>query len=61
MLARTFLGVLPATISDLLANTYTNSHPVTGEESIEQGWKLMAMIKAATDAVYEASRHSASQ
>lgn len=52
VLERTFLGVLPATISELLAKTYTITHPVTGEESLEPGWKLMAMIKAATDAVY---------
>jgi len=61
VLERTFLGVLPATISDLLAKTYTITHPVTGEESQEQGWKLMAMIKAATDAVYEAATQPATQ
>lgn len=59
VLERTFLGVLPATISDLLARTYTITHPVTGEESQELGWMLMAMIKAATDAVYEASQQPA--
>lgn len=52
VLERTFLGVLPAQISTLLAATYTITDPVTGEEMIEAGWKLMAMIKAATDAVY---------
>lgn len=61
VLERTFLGVLPAQISTLLANTYTITHPVTGEESQEQGWKLMAMIKAATDAVYEAATQPATQ
>ncbi len=55
VLERTFLGVLPAKISDLLAKTYVIASPVSGEESIEPGWKLMAMIKAATDAVYLAS------
>jgi len=52
VLERTFLGVLPARISELLARDYTVKHPVTGEESVEPGWKLMAMIKAATDTVY---------
>lgn len=61
VLERTFLGVLPAQISTLLANTYTITHPVTGEESQEQGWKLMAMIKAATDAVYETATQPATQ
>lgn len=55
VLERTFLGVLPARISDLLAKTYVVTNPLTGEESTEAGWKLMAMIKAATDAVYLAS------
>lgn len=55
VLERTFLGVLPAKISDLLASVYTITNPLTGEESQEPGWKLMAMIKAATDAVYEAA------
>ncbi|MCI1145979.1 hypothetical protein ACLMOV_02610 [Stenotrophomonas muris] len=55
VLERTFLGVLPAKISDLLAMTYVITNPLTGEESTEPGWKLMAMIKAATDAVYLAS------
>lgn len=55
VLERTFLGVLPARISELLARDYTVKHPVTGEETVEPGWKLMAMIKAATDAVFEAS------
>ncbi|WP_411851590.1 hypothetical protein ACLB90_03190 [Stenotrophomonas sp. LGBM10] len=55
VLERTFLGRLPARISELLAGDYTVKHPVTGEETVEPGWKLMAMIKAATDAVFEAS------
>ncbi|MBH1548749.1 MAG: hypothetical protein ACN6PQ_02120 [Stenotrophomonas indicatrix] len=55
VLERTFLGVLPAKISDLLAKSYVITNPLTGEKSTEPGWKLMAMIKAATDAVYLAS------
>ncbi|WP_447786463.1 hypothetical protein [Stenotrophomonas bentonitica] len=55
VLERTFLGVLPAQISNLLASTYTIIDPTTEEELVEPGWKLMAMIKAATDAVYAAA------
>lgn len=55
VLERTFLGVLPAQISALLAVTYTITNPATGEQSQEPGWKLMAMIKAATDVVYAAA------
>lgn len=55
VLERTFPGVLPAKISDLLAKTYVITNPVTGEESFEPGCKLMAMIKAATDTVYLAN------
>lgn len=55
VLERTFLGILPARISDLLSTEYTVRNPLTGEESREAGWKLMAMIKAATDLVYLAS------
>lgn len=59
VLERTFLGVLPAQISTLLAATYAIIDPTTGEELAEPGWKLMAMIKAATDAVYRASQKPA--
>jgi hypothetical protein len=55
VLERTFLGVLPAKISELLASVYTINNPLTGEETQEPGWKLMAMIKAATDSVYASS------
>lgn len=61
VLERTFLGVLPAQISTLLASTYTIIDPATGEELAEPGWKLMAMIKAATDTVYEAATRPATQ
>lgn len=57
VLERTFLGVLPAQIGGVLAATYTITDPLTGAQTVEPGWKLMAMIKAATDAVYEASQH----
>lgn len=55
VLERTFLGVLPAQISALLAENYTITDPFTGEATEEPGWKLMAMIKAATEVVYEAA------
>ena len=59
VLERTFLGVLPAQISTLLGATYAITDPATGEELSEPGWKLMAMIKAATDAVYAAATQPA--
>jgi hypothetical protein len=58
---RTFLGVLPAKIGDLVQRDYTITNPVTGEQSQEPGWKLTAMIKAATDVVYEAATQPATQ
>jgi hypothetical protein len=38
--------------------TDITTHPVTGEESEEQGWKLMAMIKAVRDAVYDGTQNA---
>lgn len=46
-------------IVDLIGGDYTITHPVTGEQLVEPGWKLMAMIKAATDAVYAAATRTA--
>jgi hypothetical protein len=59
VLERGFMGILPAKISDLLAQDYEITHPVTGEVIVEPGWKLMAMIKAATDSVWEATNPAA--
>lgn len=42
-------------IADLLQGEYVITYPVSGQQLAEPGWKLMAMIKAATDAVYQAS------
>ncbi len=55
VLERTFMGVLPARISELLDRNYEVTNPITGDVTTEPGWKLMAMIKAATDVVYERS------
>jgi len=37
-----------------LGGQYTITDPFTGEESVEPGWKLMALIKAATERVWDA-------
>ncbi|QHG87924.1 hypothetical protein ACCQ13_14630 [Xanthomonas sp. NCPPB 1638] len=49
------LGVLAAPITDLIAPTYDIRYP--GAESAQQleGWKLQALVKAATDAAIAAS------
>lgn len=49
------MGVLPARINELLGQDYEITNPITGEATMEPGWKLMAMIKAATDVVYAPS------
>lgn len=42
-------------IADMIQGTYKITHPVTGEEIEEPAWKLMLLVKAATDRVwYEA-------
>lgn len=55
ILDRSFLGVLPAKISDLLQGEYEITDPATGHVYREPAWKLMALIKAATDKAYSAS------
>ncbi len=40
-------------IAGLIGGSYTITDPVTGEELAEPGWKLMAMIKAATERVWD--------
>ncbi len=42
-------------IAGLIGGEYAITDPFTGEELVEPGWKLMAMIKAATEVVYERS------
>lgn len=61
MRERTFLGVLPAQIGGVLAATCMITDLLTGAETVEPGWKLMAMIKAATEAVYDASQIGATR
>ncbi|WP_164085915.1 hypothetical protein [Stenotrophomonas maltophilia] len=51
---RSYDRTVRAQIRDLLAGEYTFAHPLTGEQITEPGWKLMALIKAATDRVWEA-------
>lgn len=41
-------------IAGLINGQYTITDPFTGEESVEPGWKLMALIKAATERVWDA-------
>ncbi|MFC9384569.1 hypothetical protein ACFT0G_40055 [Streptomyces sp. NPDC057020] len=51
---RSYDRTVRAPIRDLLAGEYTFAHPQTGEMITEPGWKLMALIMAATDRVWEA-------
>lgn len=41
-------------IAGLISGQYTIIDPFTGEELLEPGWKLMALIKAATERVWDA-------
>ncbi|KRG45383.1 hypothetical protein ARC20_07620 [Stenotrophomonas panacihumi] len=49
VVSRDFVSVISAQIADLLAADYTVTDPATGEQAVEPGWKLMAMIKAVVD------------
>ncbi|MCD0281321.1 hypothetical protein JWH04_20655 [Xanthomonas melonis] len=53
------LGVLAESIADLTAPTYVIPDVVNGGHLDWPGWKMEAMIKAATDAAYLASVDSA--
>lgn len=50
---RHYHSTVRADISRLIQGTYTFQHPVTGEEITEPAWKLMAMIKAATERAWQ--------
>ena len=50
---RRYHSTVRADISRLIQDTYTIRHPVTGEEITEPAWKLMAMIKAATERAWQ--------
>lgn len=50
--SREYDRTVGARIRDLVLGEYAISDPVTGEELVEPGWKLMALIKAATDRVW---------
>lgn len=41
-------------VAGLIGGDYSITDPFTGEELVEPGWKLMAMIKAATERVWDA-------
>lgn len=47
--SREYDRTLRVQIKDLLEGEYTITDPFTGEQVLEPGWKLMALIKAATD------------
>jgi len=47
--SREYDRTLRAQIKDLVEGEYAITDPATGEELLEPGWKLMALIKAATD------------
>ncbi|MBD8636636.1 hypothetical protein [Stenotrophomonas sp. CFBP 13725] len=51
--ARGYDRTVPQDIG-LINGQYTITDPFTGEESVEPGWKLMALIKAATERVWDA-------
>lgn len=51
--SREYDRTIPARIQTLIDREYTITHPVTGEQEVVPGWKLMALIKAATDHVWE--------
>lgn len=53
--SREYDRTIPARIQTLVDREYTIIHPVTGEQEVVPGWKLMALIKAATDRVWEAA------
>ncbi|WP_236611034.1 hypothetical protein [Xanthomonas citri] len=53
------LGVLAPPIADLIAPTYAIRYPGAEVAQALEGWKLRALIKAATDGVIAASLHVA--
>jgi hypothetical protein len=50
---RNFERTIRQDITGLIDGEYAITHPVTGEQLTEPGWKLMAMIKAATERVWD--------
>ncbi len=48
-------------IKGILGGEYTITDPFTGEVIVEPGWKLMALIKAATERVWGAEAVPAAQ
>lgn len=52
---RAFERTVRDDIAGLIGGQYTITDPVTGNTLVEPGWKLMAMIKAATERVWDAA------
>ncbi len=52
---RAFERTVRDDIAGLIGGQYTITDPVTGDTLVEPGWKLMAMIKAATERVWDAA------
>ncbi|MCU1123520.1 hypothetical protein ABK045_20130 [Stenotrophomonas pavanii] len=52
---RAFERTVRDDIAGLIGGEYTITDPVTGDTLVEPGWKLMAMIKAATERVWDAA------
>ncbi|MGE6331793.1 hypothetical protein [Stenotrophomonas sp. NPDC077659] len=52
---RAFERTVRDDIAGLIGGQYTITDPVTGGTLVEPGWKLMAMIKAATERVWDAA------
>lgn len=55
------LGVLATQADDLVARTYQISYPATEQKVMLEGWKLCALVKAATNAAINASGTAAEQ
>lgn len=51
---RTYERTVRQDITGLINGQYTITDPFTGEQLTEPGWKLMALIKAATERVWDA-------
>ena len=50
---RAFERTVRDNIAGLIGGQYTITDPVTGDTLVEPGWKLMAIIKAATERVWD--------
>lgn len=53
--SRSWMGTLNASLQDIYADTYTYTHPMTGEEKTVDGMDVLAIVKAVTDKRWEMS------